>query len=315
MPTKEDLLRLGWDPRHFIDRATNPAWHASSWPVTGRGYEQLGEKAKYRLPHINHQSILIAVASNLWEPDCWWRLQNMLRYTEQQGYVVALEELDDMSLMPYDAIGIMRSCGATLALDAGVEWCFMVDTDVKLEEDTLVRLLQHDRPVVYPYLELKDDYLSSMAMSSPKIEPHTGLQPVVWSAMSAMLFNVKVFNCLPPFAWWGHDYHFAQCLAHYGHRIHVDTDTIVELTKGPARNLAKSWDQLWERFQFMFEHMRNADRERGAPPGFDPVFGDGTVDKDGVYWAVQQWERLGLNGPMQHQKLAGARNGTENSDS
>ena len=298
MPTREQLINQGVDPSYIIDRATHPAWHASSWPVTGRGYELLGKKANYRLPHISHQSILITVASNLWNPGCWHRLQDMLRYTEKAGYTVALEEVDDMSLMPYDAIGIMRSCAATLALDAGVEWSFMVDTDAMLEEDTLVRLIQHDRPIVYPYLKTEHDVLPGLPLSSPVLKPHTGLQPVTWAAMSVMLFNVKVFNCLPPFAWWGHDYHFAQCLAHYGHRIYVDTDTVVETTTGPARNLGKSWEALWDRFHTMFDRMRLQDRDRGAPPGFDPAFGEGTIDKDGVYWAVDQWQRSGMNGPQ-----------------
>ena len=300
MPTRDQLLAAGMDPAHIVDRATHPAWHASSWPTTGRGHELLGGKARYHLPHISPQSVLITVASNLWEPGCWHRLQDMVRRTERAGYTVALEEVDDMSLMPYDAIGIMRSCAATLALDAGVEWSFMVDTDAMLEPDTLVRLLEHDRPIVYPYLTTQHDVIAGLPLSSPRLQPHTGLQPVTWAAMSVMLFNVKVFNCLPPFAWWGHDYHFAQCLGHYGHRIYVDTDTVVETTKGPARNLGKSWESLWERFREVFDRIRFQDRDRGAPPGFDSVFGEGAIDKDGVYWALDQWSRHGMNGPQSH---------------
>lgn len=309
MPSRESLLRMGWEPRHIIDRATHPAWHASSWPSTGQGPELLGERGAYRLPHISQQSILVLVAGNLWEPGCWHRLQDMLRYTEAQGYTVALEELDDMSLMPYDAIGTMRSCGALMALDAGVEWAFMVDTDALLEEDTLVRLLQHDRPIVYPLLRTEHDVLNGLPLCSPPLKPNTGLRPVLWAAMSVMLFNVKVFNCLPPFAWWGHDYHFAQCLAHYGHRIYVDTDTVVELTRGPARNLAKSWDQVWTGIRRTFERIREEERDRKASPDYDPAFGQGSIDGDGVYWGLEQWKRLGMNGPFSHNKEDGDERG------
>ena len=298
MPTKAELIALGWEERWIIDRSTHPSYHASSWPLTGRGQELLGKKARYRLPHISPQSILVVVASNLWAEGCWYRFQDMLRYTEKAGYTVAFEEVDDISLMPYDAIGIMRACAAMLAVDAGVEWCFMVDTDAKLEPDTLVKLLQHDRPIVFPYLTTLHDAMPDLPLSSPRLEPHTGLQPVVWAAMSAMLFNVKVFNCLPPFAWWGHDYHFAQCLAHYGHRIYVDTDTVVETTRGPARNLAKTWDELETSRRSFFEYMRNGDRDRRPPPGFDPVFGDGVVTKDGAYWSVEPTRRHRMNGPF-----------------
>lgn len=116
-----------------------------------------------------------------------------------------------------------------------------------------------------------------------------------------MLFNTKVFNCLPPYAWHGHDYHFAQNLAHYGHRIYVDTDTVVPISRGPARHLAKSWDELWDGLKAAFERRRNRDRDRRPPEGFDPVFGKGHVDKDGVYWAVESWKRSGVNGPMHRQ--------------
>ncbi len=209
-----------------------------------------------------------------------------------------------MSLMPYDAIGTMRSHAAMLALDAGFEWAFMVDTDAMLGEDTLVRLLAHDRPVVFPLLTTKHDFMPGLPLSSPVLAPNTGLKPAVWGAMSVMLFNTKVFNCLPPFAWWGHDFHFAQCLAHYGHRIYIDTDTVVETTRGPSRNLGRSWDDLWSRFQKMFEHIRSDDRDRSPPPDFDSVFGEGTVDKDGVYWALEQWDRLGMS-----DRISGSQNG------
>lgn len=296
MPTKKELLAAGWEERFIVDRATHPSYHVSSWPTTGKGLELLKDQARYRLPHISPQSVLVTVISNAWCKDGWHRLQDMLSYTNKQGYTVAVEEVDDMSLMPYDAIGVIRSCAAMMALDAGVEWCLMVDTDTLLEPDTLVRLLQWDRPIVYPLLNDLENKYPGTTLSSPVLKPNTGLQPVVWSAMSVMLFNVKVFNCLNPYAWHGSDYHFAQHLGHFGHRIYVDTDAVVNVSRGPSRNLAKRWDELWTSLRSGFEYLRNTDRDRRPPPGFDPVFGEGTVSRDGVYWALDAEFHRRMNG-------------------
>jgi len=227
----------------------------------------------------------------------------MMRYTEEQGYTVALEEVDDMSTMPSDAIGIMRACAAMLALDGGFEWCFMVDNDALMEEDTLLRLIQHDRPVVYPLvIGPKEEFMGGGTYQAPYLPEGVGLQPVVWSTMCAMLFNTKVFNCLPPYAWHGHDFHFAQCLAHYGHRIYVDTDTAIHVTRGPARHPSQPWDVLWERLRTKYDSRQKDKRHREPPPGFDPAFDKGSVDSEGVYWGVDAWKYGGVNGPMQLQK-------------
>ena len=300
IPTHEEFRAMGLG-RHIVDRSTHPSYYASSWPIAGSGMNTLGMKLRYRIPHLNYNSVLVVVISNHWQENGWWRLQNMLRFTEQNGFSVALEEVDDMSIMPPDAIGIMRACAAMLALDGGFEWCFMLDTDALVEEDTLVKLLSHDRPVVYPMTIVLPgkDLFPGGALSSPRLEEGWGLQPVTWATMSCMLFNTKVFNCLDAYAWHGHDYHFSQNIAHFGHRIHVDTDTVVHLNRGPARHPVKRWDELWSSLKTAFESRQNDDRLRGPPPGFDPAFDEGTVSEDGVYWAVKNWKYLGVKGPMQ----------------
>ena len=289
-------VRLAGQERHIVDRSTHPGFYVSSWPV-GYGHTTLKGKERYRLPTLNHNSVLVTVISNDYHEGAWWRLQNMLRYTEQQGYTVALEEVDDLSMMPTDAIGIMRACAGMLALDSGFEWCFMLDTDVLVEEDTLVRLIERDRPVIYPYLDILEDKTPG-PVSAPVLYPCRGLQPVAWAAMSAMLFNAKVFNCLDAYAWHGHDYHFAQHLNHFGHRVYVDTDTIVQVTRGPSRHPSKTWDELFAGLKAGYEKRATKDRDRRPPPGFDPAFQDGVVDEDGVYWAVDTWKYGGVWGPV-----------------
>ncbi len=308
--TIEELKALGLE-HQIVDRASHPGFYASSWPTVGSGYATLGKQRHYRLPHLAHNSCLIVAISNEWQEGCWWRLQNMLRYSEQHGLTVALEETSDMSTMPADAIGIMRACAAMMALDAGFEWCLLVDTDCQLEEDTLIRLIEHDRPVVYPMVVAIEDEWVGSGLSSPILKSGDGLVPVVWSVMSCMLFNVKVFNCLDANAWRGHDFHFAQCLGHFGHRIMVDTDTVVHVTRGPARWPVTKWTQLWEKIGNSYEKRRTADRHREPPPGFDPVFGEGTVDKNGVYWAMEEWKRLGVNGPGAGNPSLRTKNGQE----
>ena len=301
-PLEYRAMGLG---RHIVDRSNHPNFYASSWPVP-TGAETLGRGVWYRLPHLNYNSVLVTVISNHWADGGWHRLQDMLQYTQEQGFMVALEEVDDMSTMPTDAIGIMRACAALLALDSGFEWCFMVDTDVHLEKDTLIRLLAHDRPVVYPLLNILEDKAPGAPISSPRfLRSNLGLQPVVWAAMSCMLFNTKVFNCLDHYAWHGHDYHFAQSLAHYGHRIMVDTDTVVDVTRGPTRNPSKQWDELWSDLKHSHDRRANEDRDRRPPPEFEPAFGHGMVDQHGAYWAADSWKSLRVNGPMQDGKEAG----------
>ncbi len=221
----------------------------------------------------------------------------MLRYTEDQGHQVALEEMDDMSTMPADAIGIMRACATMLALDAGFEWCFMVDTDVLLEEDTLVKLLARDVPVCFPLLDIIEDEFPGGQVASQDFQPNTGMHSVYWSAMSCMLFNTKVFNCLDHYAWHGHDSHFSQSLAHFGHRIQVDSDTVVKVSHGPSRHPSKTWDKLWEGLKRSYNRRLTERRDRRPPPDFDPAFSEGIVDKDGVYWAKENWARGGALGP------------------
>jgi hypothetical protein len=303
--TREDYVKAGLE-KFIVEKSDHPAYYASLWPSGGRSLDFLGLNSRYRLPHVNTNSVLITVISNHYQENVWWRLQNMLRYSEDAGLTVALEEVDDMSTMPTDAIGIMRACAAKLALDAGFEWCFMVDTDALVEEDTLVRLVRHDVPIVYPHVTaLSDDRLGG-PLSSPRVPPDVGMQPVTWATMSAMLFNTKVFNCLDPYAWHGHDYHFAQCLNHFGHRIFVDTDTKIHVTRGPARWPTREWDDLFARLKRAYNSRQNDARRRGPPPDFDPAFSEGYVDKDGVYWGKESWAMVGVHGPMHREADHGA---------
>lgn len=288
---RQSYIDQGVQERFIIDRTTHPMYHASLWNSYGKGDTLLGPHLSYRLPHISYQSVFIAVMGNMWEKDCWWHFQDMVKYTEAQGYEVSYQEIDDYSFMrPRDAIGTMRSMAAMMAVDSGFEWCFMVDTDALLEKDTLVRLLQSDCPIIYPYLiDLEQKWApggGAVTLMRPVREPNTGIHPVVWSAMSVMLFYTKVFNAIPAHAWYGHDIHFSQYLNHVGHRIFVDTNTFVKVVKGPSRHAGWTWDEIQEGMKKTYHKLRNEDRDRRPPEGYDPAFGEADVTPDGAYWAT-----------------------------
>ena len=306
IPSNEEYRALGLG-RHIVDRPSHPQLYVSSWPLS-YGLQAIGNKSRYRQPHLNYNSVMVTTIGNHYDEGVWWRLQNMLRYTEEQGFLVALEELDDMSMMPTDAIGIMRGAASKLALDAGFEWCFMVDTDVLLEEDTLIRLLHRDAPVVFPYLNVLKDFAPGAPISSPRLlQSGMGMQPVRWAAMSCMLFYTKVFNCLDHYAWHGHDAHFSQSLSHFGHRIYVDTDTVVDVTKGPTRHSMKDWDTMLADMKRAHDSFQIDERDRRPPPNWDSAFDKGYVDEGGVYWGIEQWSRFDMGGPL----YFGAQNGAQ----
>jgi len=286
-PSLNDRLKaLGID---MVDRSTHPMANFCSWDIAGQGEKLLGAKARYRYLHIYPQSILLAPIGNLWEENCWWRLQDMMLHTASKGYSVSIQEMLDASLFASDAIGLMRWSASMMARDSGVEWLLMVDNDALLEKETLVRLLEHDRPVVFPLInDLEKRYPIEVApISSPAgLEPGHGLVPVRWGAMSVMLFNVKIFNVLDSHAWWGTDYHFGQALNYLGHRIYVDTDTVVNVVRGPSRLGAKDYKEFWDGHERMFWRLKAEERDRRPPPGFNPQTDDGWLDKDGSYYAV-----------------------------
>ena len=275
------LREMGIDP---CDRSTHPMGLCCSWDLRSHV-----TPAPHRFMHLCPSSILITPIGNLWEDGCWYRLQDMMLYTARQGYSVSIHEMSDASLFSGDAIGLMRWSASMLARDGGVEWLLMVDNDVMLQPDTLVRLLAHDRPVVFPLLnDLEQKWPKEVSPLSnpPDLASGGGLVPVRWAAMSVMLFNAKIFNVLETMAWWGTDYHFGQALNNIGHRIYVDTDTRVDVVRGPSRHGAKEYDAFWEHHRAMQSRIHYEERNRSAPPSFNPLTDDGWLDKDGTYFAV-----------------------------
>ncbi len=272
----------------IMDGTDHPASTFVTWDTPPGVRELMGTRVDYAHLHVKPQAILITPIGNLWGKDSWWRLQDMMLTTSQAGYSVSMHEMRDASLFSFEAIPMMRWSASMMARDGGMEWCFMVDNDVLLEKDTLLRLLEWDRPIVFPMVEdLEQKYHPDISpLSNPVLHPGEGLKPVRWAVMSAMLFNPKLFNVLDPTAWRGSDYLFSQALNFLGHRIYVDTDTVVQVTKGPARHASKGYDEFWKGHRKMYNRLRDEKRDRRPPDGFKPEKDDGWLDESGSYFAV-----------------------------
>ena len=259
-----------------------------SWDVPAGTRQLLGDRWHYAQYHIRPQSVLVVGIGNLWGKDCWWRLQDMMYGTAKAGWSISYHEVGNGSLLSVEAIALMRWQASMLARDGGVEWILMVDNDALLEHDILLRLLSHDRPVVFPLVVDPNPRLplAIAPMSDPPLVPGQGLKPVRWAVMSVMLFNAHIFNVLEPTAWRGDDWLFSQALHHLGHRIYVDTDAVVQVTKGPTREGSMSLDAVLNGRRKLWDRLRNEERDRRPPPVFDPDKDDGFLDPSGTYYAV-----------------------------
>jgi len=298
-PSREDLLAAGVPEETIAESSNHPGIQVSTWDVSAADKQVSEQQREYHLPHIRPQSVLVTPIGNLWAEGAWWRFQDMMLHTAEVGHSVSLQEVTDASLFSFEAIPMMRWSASMLARDGGMEWLLMVDNDVLLEKDTLVRLLAHDRPVVFPYLEDIEKRLPRIIaplFGPDNIESGTGLVPVRWAAMSCMLFNVKIFNVLTETAWRGSDYLFAQCLNFLGHRIYVDTDTTVKIVHGPTRQASKEYDEFWEDHKTMRDRLRNEYRDRRPPPDFNSDTDDGYVDKHGTYLGMPNKVARSMNG-------------------
>lgn len=285
---REDAKAAGIPDSSMVDGTDHPSIRMISWDTPPGVRQLLGAKWGYAQYHVKPQSILIAPIGNLWEKDCWWRLQDCLLETAKAGYSVSVHEVVDSNLLSVEAIAMMRWQASMLARDGGVEWLLMVDNDAQLEKDTLLRLLAHDKPIVFPLLhDLEQKFPKEIAtLSDPVLEAGHGLRRVRWAAMSVMLFDVRVFNVLDPTAWRGNDFLFSQALHHLGHRIYVDTDTAVRVVKGPGREGSYTFDEVLDGRRRLWRRLRLERRDRRPPPNFNPLKDDGWVDKSGTYFGV-----------------------------
>jgi hypothetical protein len=242
--------------------------------------DKLTSPTAARWAHMRPDSVLVASISNHWRPGCWQRIVDMILYSQTQGVYAALQEIQDRCFNPYDALGTMRNEAVLQAQIEGFEWLLMVDTDVKPERDTLIRLLGHQMPIMAPYVVEPG---TGRRLFGPSWEPNQGIKPLRWTVLSMVLFRTSVFNCFGHNFWSdavGADegYHFMK-MWHVGHQPWQDTSTILIVEGTPHYPLASNRiaseqrKALWAKI--------NA--KRSALPDRRPEDVDGTGNIDGEY--------------------------------
>lgn len=240
-------------PSMTPEEANKHGYRSIRYNANERERQKQQERIETFWLHSRPDSVLIAAMGNHWSPGSWQRVMDLLHYTNEQGYFVGLDELQDRCFSPYDALGSMRN-EAIMRASQGFDWLLYVDNDVLPEKETLVRLIKRQQPVIAPYVEEPG---TGKPLHGPHMDKWTGLQPIRWCVLSMVLFRVNVF--LP---WHGEfwnnaigadeGYHF-QKLWMAGHRPWLDTDVILPVAKTPTYPLATNrmqkpdadafWDQ------------------------------------------------------------------------
>jgi hypothetical protein len=133
-----------------------------------------------------------------------------------------------------------RSTLADAAIEAGCSHILWLDSDMRFPPDSLVRLLQHNEPIVaanypmrrVPILPTAEHKEHGSLFSD---ESATGLVPVSQCGMGLMLVDVNVFKTIgePYFvlgynavskSFVGEDYYFCHKARKHGYKILIDQD-------------------------------------------------------------------------------------------
>ena len=247
--------------------------------VTPQERDRVTASTAARWEHVRPDSTLICPMGYYWAPSCWQKVCDMMMYTQQQGILVGMQELQDRCFNPYDALGTMRNEAIMIAQNEGFEWLLYLDNDVMPERDYLLRLLNWQLPIVSPYVAEPG---TGRRLFGPDWNPNQGIRPAKWTVLSMLLFRTSVFNCLGiPSRFWsdavGADegFHF-QTLWHYGHQPYVDTNTQLVTAGGPHYPLSSNRldpaqrKELWERISR--NRVNGPDRTVGRGPDKDKEY-------------------------------------------
>ena len=279
------------DQAELIAKTVNPATPKHSY-VSIRSFptEQERNFAYGQLPrgwpHLRPRSVLIAAMGYHWAPTAWNKVIDMLLETQKQGIYVALQEIQDRCMNPYDALGTMRNEAILEAEAEGFEYLCYVDNDVLPKPDTLNRLLAWDMPVVAP-LVLEPG--TGKQLSGPAVQPNTGLHPAKWAVLSMLLFRVNALRSFNGMFWSdaiGADegFHFQRLWAAAGHRPYLDSNTQLVVAGEPLYPLAANRFSPEEQVKFWQAKkdklLRPPDRRAVDP------FGPGVVEGDYMPFAV-----------------------------
>ena len=198
-------------------------------------HEKRAIKAPF--PHVAPYSTLIAAIGNHWEPGCWESIKAMADYTANIcEYPLLLYEERDRCYNWGDALGSMRNMAINKAIYGGWQYLMMMDNDIQVGKDCLVRLLHRHLPIIAPIVAYTDG--ETHGLETPKLERGKGVAMVGSVVLSCLLVRTSLFL---PWALTGffsnaigddEEYHFTR-LFMAGHMPWIDTDVEVVAVKPP----------------------------------------------------------------------------------
>lgn len=261
-------------------------FHTMELRTYGYSHEREMDVSKRReqmaFPHIHPGSTLIAPIGNMWAPGSWQKVMDMVMYSNSNGYLTWLEEMpDSRGELPYAANPMQHDMAHIRARNAGMEYVLMLDCDVAPEPDALVRLLQHELPIMVPFMKDEDNSKiveREISYGNPPWEKDTGIRPVQWATFSFMLIRTNVFNVFgggPVFGGSLTERPFFERLWYYGHRAYMDTSVEVKGQR-PGFPGDKNFHERWER-------LIEVDERRRTTPDRAPIDPNDPNQREGIY--------------------------------
>lgn len=230
-------------------------------------------------PHMSPDSVFVAVIGNSWELGAWQKVTDMLEHTSQWGITCCLHEFaNGFAAIPYSTLSAMRNTACVYASNSGYEWLLLVENDILPEPDMLVQLLEHQMPLMVPFIQYQG---KGWSVSQPPLIKNMGVIPIAWSVFSCVLIWTKVLNCFPdcsPFNENKGEGPFFMRLVHFGQKLFMDTYTELKLATdatygGRPKSLKDSWE-FWEK----------ADKRRRQPPDRSPIDPNNPNQRNGIYY-------------------------------
>ena len=154
--------------------------------------------------------------------------------------------LQSLTVLPPLGLGEMRNLAIMKAYLEDYAYLMLIDNDVLLEPDTVIRLVNRGKGFVVPWFEqlYKTDGTSD-AIHWPIFAPGQGLRELAWTVPYCILYDMALFHsgqvdvrCHTPSMLYNEDEINSVYLRCKGVALWQDTDARVKLLRGPR--------MLWE---------------------------------------------------------------------
>lgn len=169
-------------------------------------------------------------------------LKCAVQFAGEQGYNVAVYRQEDVTVIPYHGVGAMRNNLLLIGYEAGASYLAILDNDVTLAEDSLVRLAERCRSAIVPYFDqsaFRSEEQNPILVSRPPHLPNQGMAKLEWSVSSCLMFTREAFRLIGPRPFSDpliadeDDYNW-RAWRFQGIELWEDTDTTVRLLKPPT---------------------------------------------------------------------------------